>query len=232
MALMMVAATAFTALATWRTYKVSELIFAISDRPFLGVKKVTFERTDSPEPVIVVDFRNFGPIPADDAIIAAEALLDGKPIPPHDGEGTASDQGTVSPGVPHFFYVFLNSGRIQKDHHRDGAPDGAGQPLIQRPGTRSPLLLLKEAILRFPHLDLPSGRWHCGPALIPTFLSEVAGWRKIWQLLLKMRCAICRKPVDMTPANRFRPFCSERLPDDRPRHLGERELSRCREDRR
>ena len=50
MALMMVAATAFTALATWRTYKVSELIFAISDRPFLGVQRVTFERTDTAEP--------------------------------------------------------------------------------------------------------------------------------------------------------------------------------------
>jgi hypothetical protein len=25
-----------------------------------------------------------------------------------------------------------------------------------------------------------------------------------------MRCAICKKPVDMSPANPFRPFCSER----------------------
>src|SRR5271167_999083 len=107
MALMMVAATAFTALATWRTYKVSELIFAIQDRPFLGVQRVTFERTDSPEPAIVVDFRNFGPIPSDRAIVAVNALLDGRPIPPRDGEGDASDQGTVSLGVPHFFYLFL-----------------------------------------------------------------------------------------------------------------------------
>src|SRR3984957_11384812 len=85
MALMMVAATAFTALATWRTYKVSELIFAISDRPFLGVEKVTFERTDTAEPAIVVDFRNFGSIPADAAIVTGTALLDGTPIPPRDG---------------------------------------------------------------------------------------------------------------------------------------------------
>ncbi len=49
MALLMVAATTFTALATWRTYKVSELIFAISDRPFLGVQQVTFERVDTAE---------------------------------------------------------------------------------------------------------------------------------------------------------------------------------------
>jgi uncharacterized protein len=25
-----------------------------------------------------------------------------------------------------------------------------------------------------------------------------------------MRCPICKQPADMTPANRFRPFCSER----------------------
>jgi hypothetical protein len=107
MALMMVAATAFTALATWRTYKVSELIFAISDRPFIGVQKVSFERTDSELPAIVVDFRNFGPIPADDAIVSVTALLGGKPIPSHDGEMPDGNQGVVSPEVPHFFYVFM-----------------------------------------------------------------------------------------------------------------------------
>jgi hypothetical protein len=107
MALMMVAATAFTALATWRTYQVSELIFAISDRPFIGVQKVSFERTDTALPAIVVDFRNFGPIPADDAIVNVTALLDGKPIPPHDDEIQAANQGVVSPEVPHFFYIFI-----------------------------------------------------------------------------------------------------------------------------
>jgi uncharacterized protein len=25
-----------------------------------------------------------------------------------------------------------------------------------------------------------------------------------------MRCAICKRPVDLSPANKFRPFCSER----------------------
>jgi len=107
MALLMVAATAFTALATWRTYQVSQLIFAVSDRPFIGVQKVSFERTDTEQPAIVVDFRNFGPIPADDAIITVTPLLDGKPLAPHDGEMSVSNQGVVSPGVPHFFYVFL-----------------------------------------------------------------------------------------------------------------------------
>lgn len=114
MALMMVAATAFTAFATWRTYKVSELIFAIQDRPFIGVEKVTFERTDTPEPAIVVDFRNFGPIPADDAMVTVVALLDGKLIPPRNGEMSTMDQGVVSPQIPHFFYVFLQSDEYKK----------------------------------------------------------------------------------------------------------------------
>jgi endogenous inhibitor of DNA gyrase (YacG/DUF329 family) len=35
----------------------------------------------------------------------------------------------------------------------------------------------------------------------------------IWQFSIwvsAMRCPICKRPIDMTPANRFRPFCSER----------------------
>lgn len=32
-----------------------------------------------------------------------------------------------------------------------------------------------------------------------------------------MRCPICHRPVDMTRANKFRPFCSERC---RERDLG------------
>jgi uncharacterized protein len=36
----------------------------------------------------------------------------------------------------------------------------------------------------------------------------------IWQISTlvgeTMRCPICKKPADATPANRYRPFCSER----------------------
>jgi hypothetical protein len=120
MAIMMVAATAFTALATWRTYRVSELIFAIQDRPFLGVQKVTFERTDTEMPAIVVDFRNFGPIPADDALVNVVALLDRKRIPSRDGEMPDSNQGVVSPQIPHFFYVFLLPDEYKRAISGDG----------------------------------------------------------------------------------------------------------------
>lgn len=36
---------------------------------------------------------------------------------------------------------------------------------------------------------------------------------RIWQVSIQvsvMRCPICRKPVDLSPANPCRPFCSER----------------------
>jgi hypothetical protein len=158
MALLMVAATAFTALATWRTYKVSELIFAISDRPFIGVQQVTFERTDTAEPAIVVDFRNFGPIPADAAIVSVTALLDGRPVPARDGEMTSLDQGVVSPEIPHFFYVFL----LQTEYKR--AVSGAARLMVRvsieykGPALDRRFCYKKNLFLRSAHRHLPTLR--------------------------------------------------------------------------
>ena len=43
----------------------------------------------------------------------------------------------------------------------------------------------------------------------PRFARGAAIWQfSIW--VSAMRCPICKRPIDMTPANRFRPFCSER----------------------
>lgn len=114
MALLMVAATAMTAFATWRTYRISDLVLQVSERPFLGVQQVNFERVNSAQPVIVVDFRNFGPIPAETATVSVSALLDGKAVPPRKGEMTDSNQGVISPGVPHYLYVFLQPDEYQK----------------------------------------------------------------------------------------------------------------------
>jgi len=71
MAILMVLATFFSAYATWRTALVTSTIFAVADRPFLGVQQVTFERTDAQHPTIAVNFRNFGSIQAMDAIVGA-----------------------------------------------------------------------------------------------------------------------------------------------------------------
>lgn len=78
MALLMVLATFFSAYATWRTSQVTSLIFAIANRPYLGVQQVTFEAVDTQRPTIVINFRNFGSIPALDAIVSVHAVVDGK----------------------------------------------------------------------------------------------------------------------------------------------------------
>ena len=124
MALLMVAATAMTAFATWRTYRISDLVLQVVERPFLGVQQVTFERTNTAQPLIVVDFRNFGTIPTDATSITVTAMLDGKQIPPREGEMTDNNQGVVAPGVPHFFYVFL-----EKDEY-ERSLSGAAQLIV------------------------------------------------------------------------------------------------------
>lgn len=107
MAILMVAATAFSAYSTWRTAEVTSRIFAVSDRPFIGVQSVRFEQTSAKVPTIVVDFRNFGRIPASQALTYVHALVDGKLVKQTKGEMAAIEQGNVSPGVPHFGYAYL-----------------------------------------------------------------------------------------------------------------------------
>ena len=56
-ALLMVAATAFSAYAAWRTAQVTSHIFALEERPFLGVERITFEQGDTPNPRAVIEYR-------------------------------------------------------------------------------------------------------------------------------------------------------------------------------
>jgi hypothetical protein len=107
MAVLMVFATVFSAYATWRTANVTSLVFAISDRPFLGIKSVGFEATDSDHPTIAVNFQNFGRIPAINTLVSVHSLVDGKLIKTPDGEMSAIEAGIVSPTVPHYFYSYL-----------------------------------------------------------------------------------------------------------------------------
>jgi len=107
MAVMMVFATVLSAYATWKTAQVTSMVFAVADRPFLGVSNIAFEAVQSERPTITVDLRNFGQIPALDAIISVHAVLDGKRVKPPDGEMSSIDAGNVSPTVPHYFYAYL-----------------------------------------------------------------------------------------------------------------------------
>lgn len=106
-AILMVLATAFAAYAAWRTAQVTSLVFAISDRPFLGIQRVSFEAADSPRPRVVVEYRNFGRIPAVDSLITIHLLVEGKVVRQQNGELSSVETGIVSPTVPHYFYAFL-----------------------------------------------------------------------------------------------------------------------------
>lgn len=107
MALLMVAATAFSAYATWRTAQVTSHIFALEERPFVGIENVRFEQGDTRTPRAVVEYRNFGKIPASAAIITVVALVDGKSLSDSPNEMSSVTAGVLSPGVPHYFYSYL-----------------------------------------------------------------------------------------------------------------------------
>jgi len=107
MALLMVAATAFSAYAAWRTAQVTSRVFALEDRPFVGVENVLFEQGDTPNPRAVVQYRNFGKIPASGSIIVVTALAGGKRVADGSGEMSSTSPGMLSPGVPHFFYTYF-----------------------------------------------------------------------------------------------------------------------------
>lgn len=107
MAILMVLATGFSAYATWRTAQVTRMVFAVSDRPFMGVESVNFEDPTSPNPRVAVAFRNFGRIPAIDAFVSVHSLIDGKLVKSNDGDMTTMDPGVLLPGVEHYFYNYL-----------------------------------------------------------------------------------------------------------------------------
>ena len=113
MAILMVLATFFSAYATWRTALVTSTIFAVADRPFIGVQQVVFAGTDTQHPMISVNFRNFGSIPALDTIISVHAVVDGKVVRLPAGTMSEMDAGIVSPNVPHDFYVFIPPEKYQ-----------------------------------------------------------------------------------------------------------------------
>jgi hypothetical protein len=113
MAILMVLATFFSAYATWRTAMLTSTIFAVSDRPFLGAQQVTFEATGTQHPTILVNYRNFGSIPALDTIVAVHAVVDGKLVQPAPDAMSAIDAGILSPNVPHYFYVSVPPDKYQ-----------------------------------------------------------------------------------------------------------------------
>ena len=112
MAVLMVAATAFSALATWRTAQVTSLLFSIAERPYVGVERVVFCPIGSDAARLTIDFRNFGQVSAVGGVATIRELVDGKPL--ERGAAATINVGMVSPTVPHLNFRFIPADLYKK----------------------------------------------------------------------------------------------------------------------
>lgn len=108
MALLMVAATGFSAFATWRTAQVTHQLFMVAERPYLGIQRASFEVIDSISARLVIDCRNFGTVSARDGVARFRVLVDGAPLPASANAGESTiNVGNFTPTVPHPFHLFI-----------------------------------------------------------------------------------------------------------------------------
>jgi hypothetical protein len=105
-ALLLALATSIQAFAAWRIYLVTNQMLQVSDRPYLGVQHVSLDVSDPQVPKVVVEYRNYGPVAAEDAVLERWVTVDGNPTagPGHDEK---IQLGVLSPQVPHFSYSLL-----------------------------------------------------------------------------------------------------------------------------
>jgi hypothetical protein len=107
MTFMMVVATAFSAFATWRNARVTSLLFAVAERPYMGVEQVTMELNDAAMARVIVDFRNFGQVQATGGVAQVGLMINGKPLPHTSAAANTENIGIVSPTVPHLIIRFV-----------------------------------------------------------------------------------------------------------------------------
>src|SRR6266849_6901308 len=140
MALLMVAATAFSAFATWRTAQVTNLLFSIAERPYIGVQRTTFDSIGADAARVTIDFRNFGQVSATDGVATIRLLVDGTPL--ERGTAATINVGMVSPTVPHLYSSYIPADIYLENSGWKGAAGGADQHHLSRPG-RAPVLLAR-----------------------------------------------------------------------------------------
>jgi hypothetical protein len=109
MALLMVAATAFSGYATWRTATIAQELLMSSERPYFGVEGVNLDRSVAGDPRIFVEYRNFGHVPADEVNLQAVMFIDDQPL---DSTTVAKNVGILSPNVPHHIYFHVPRDRF------------------------------------------------------------------------------------------------------------------------
>jgi len=112
MAVLMVAATAFSAFATWRPAQVTHLLFSIAERPYIGIERMTFDSIGSDAARLTIDFRNFGQVSATDGVATITELIDDTPL--ERGIAAKINVGMVSPTVPHLYFSYVPADIYQK----------------------------------------------------------------------------------------------------------------------
>jgi hypothetical protein len=112
MAVAMVCATAFSAFATWRTATITDLLVSVSQRPYVGLRRVSFDSVNSEDARVAIDLRNFGQIAASDGVVIVRLLVDGRPM--MHGPATTQNVGMLSPSVPQMVYRFVPANVYRK----------------------------------------------------------------------------------------------------------------------
>jgi len=110
MTVMMVVATAFSAFATWRTAKVTNLLFAVAERPYIGVERVAVDAIDADFARLVIACRNFGHVSATGGVARIGIVIDGKTLPKETAAAATENIGMVSPSVPQLIFRFVPIG--------------------------------------------------------------------------------------------------------------------------
>jgi len=104
MTALMVGATIFTGIATWRTASIADWIYLASERPYLGVESVRLDSSKPNEPRLVIEYRNFGHLSSDNTVIDTRLIIDSAVIT---AESRRLEAGILSPDVPHLIYRHL-----------------------------------------------------------------------------------------------------------------------------
>jgi hypothetical protein len=116
MAIMMVLATAFSAIATWRTASITNMLVSIAERPYIGVQRVAFDTVENDgSGRLLIDCRNFGHVSGSDGVVRIRLVVDGKTISPRAAgpSGTTVNVGMFAPSVPQVFFRFVPASTYQ-----------------------------------------------------------------------------------------------------------------------
>ena len=108
MAIMMVLATAFSAIATWRTASITNLLVSIAERPYVGVQRVAFDTVESDgSGRLLIDCRNFGHVSGSDGVVRIRLVVDGRTIVSRAAPAATVNVGMFAPSVPQVFFRFV-----------------------------------------------------------------------------------------------------------------------------